>query len=208
VDKNYRRSRLPYLIVSILLVFASSAVRADVTGSIAGVVRDRAQAVVTGAKVTVTNVQTNLTQEATSGADGSYHFLALPAGTYKISATAQGFRPFATTDITVQVNDQLRIDITLQVGAVSEEISVTADTVHVEMENSQLGDVVDSKKMLALPLNGRSYLDLLGLQAGVAPTTAGTLLGNTQSDRRFRATSPMRAMSRLMASAKRQTRSS
>jgi hypothetical protein len=164
-------------------VFASSTARADVTGAITGVVRDRAQAVVTGAKVTVTNVQTNLTQEVTSGADGTYHFLALPAGNYRITATAPGFRPFATTDITVHVNDQLRIDITLQVGAVSEEISVTADTVHVETENSQLGDVVDSKKMLALPLNGRSYLDLLGLQAGVAPTTAGTLLGNTQSDR-------------------------
>jgi len=183
VNKNYRWFRLPYLIVSILLVFASSTARADVTGAITGVVRDRAQAVVTGAKVTVTNVQTNLTQELTSGADGTYHFLALPAGNYRITATAPGFRPFATTDITVHVNDQLRIDITLQVGAVSEEISVTADTVHVETENSQLGDVVDSKKMLALPLNGRSYLDLLGLQAGVAPTTAGTLLGNTQSDR-------------------------
>ena len=183
MDENYRRFRLPCLIVSILLVLASGAARADVTGSITGTVRDRAQAVVTGAKVTVTNVQTNLTQEVTSGADGTYHFLALPAGNYRITATAPGFRPFATTDITVQVNDQLRIDITLQVGAVSEEISVTADTVHVETENSQLGDVVDSKKMLALPLNGRSYLDLLGLQAGVAPTTAGTLLGNTQSDR-------------------------
>jgi hypothetical protein len=166
-----------------LLILASTAARADVTGSISGAVRDRAQAVVTGAKVTVTNVQTNLTQEATSGADGSYHFLALPAGNYKITATAAGFRPFATTDITVQVNDQLRIDITLQVGTVKEEVSITADSVHVETENSQLGDVVNSKQMLALPLNGRSYLDLLSLQAGVAPTTAGTLENNVNSDR-------------------------
>jgi len=183
VDKNYRRFRLSFLVVAILLVFAASAAHADVTGSITGTVRDRAQAVVTSAKVTVTNVQTNLTQEVTSGADGSYHFLALPAGNYRITATAPGFRPYATTDITVQVNDQLRIDILLQVGTVKEEISITADAMHVETENSQLGDVVDSKKMLALPLNGRSYLDLLGLQAGVAPTTAGTLLGNTSSDR-------------------------
>lgn len=182
MPKDYRTSTLLYLIVS-MVVFSATAVRADVTGSITGVVRDHAGAVVVGARVRVTNVQTNLTQDASSGPDGAYHFLALPAGTYKMTATVQGFRPFAATDITVQVNDQLRIDITLQVGAVSEEISVAANAVHVETENSQLGDVVDSKKMLALPLNGRSYLDLLGLQAGVAPTTAGTLLGNTQTDR-------------------------
>jgi len=83
----------------------------------------------------------------------------------------------------VQVNDQLRIDITLQVGAIAEMVDVSATAAHVETENTQLGDVIDSKKMLALPLNGRSYLDLLGLQAGVAPDTAGTLLGSTQSDR-------------------------
>ena len=178
MNKNYRRFRLAYLVVSVLLVFASSAARADVTGSITGVVRDRAQAVVTGARVRVTNIQTNLSQEATSAADGSYHFLALPAGSYRIAATAAGFRPYAASDITVQVNDQLRIDITLQVGTVKEEVSVAADVTRVETESTQLGDVIDSQKMLALPLNGRSYLDLLGLQAGVAPTTAGTIGGD------------------------------
>ena len=175
--EHLRRCRLQYLIVSVL-TFGSLVARADVTGSVSGVVRDRAQAVVAGAHVTITNTQTALTQVTTSGVDGSYHFLALPAGTYKISATAPGFRLYSATDITLQVNDQLRIDITLDVGAVKEEVSVTADTVHVETDNTQLGDVIDSKKMLALPLNGRSYLDLLGLQAGVAPTTAGTIGGD------------------------------
>ncbi len=148
------------------------------TGSITGVVRDRAQAVVTGAKVQITNVQTNFSQVTTSATDGSYHFLALPAGAYRITATSAGFMPYTATDITLQVNDQLRIDITLQVGTVKEEVSVSADMVHVETDSTQLGDVIDSKKMLALPLNGRSYLDLLGLQAGVAPTTAGTIGGD------------------------------
>jgi hypothetical protein len=152
--------------------------RADVTGAVNGVVRDRAQAVVTGAKVTIINVQTNLSQVVSSGADGSFHFLALPAGNYKITAAAAGFRPYTGTDITVQVNDQLHLDITLDVGAVSEHVDVSADVARVETENTQLGDVIDSKKMLALPLNGRSYLDLLGLQAGVAPDTAGTIGGD------------------------------
>jgi Carboxypeptidase regulatory-like domain len=171
---------LSYLIVLIGTLFTFSAIvaRADVTGSVTGVVRDRAQAVVTGAKVTIINVQTNLSQAVSSGTDGSFHFLALPAGSYKITATAAGFRPYTGTDITVQVNDQLHLEITLDVGAISEHVDVSADVARVETESTQLGDVIDSKKMLALPLNGRSYLDLLGLQAGVNPDTAGTIGGD------------------------------
>lgn len=169
---------LCYSIVSILLVLASSAAYGDVTGSVNGVVHDRANAVVANAKVTITNSQTNSSQTVTTGSDGTYHFLALTAGTYKITVTAPGFRSYTTNDITVQVNDQLRMDIPLQVGTVVEEVDVTANPVRVETENTQLGDVIDSQKMLNLPLNGRSYLDLLGLQAGVAPDTAGTIGGD------------------------------
>ena len=178
MDDCRRGFRLPYLIVSILCLFSAIVARADVTGSITGVVHDPAQAAVVGAKVQVTNVQTNFSQVTTTATDGSYHFLALTAGAYQITATFAGFKPYTATDITLQVNDQLRIDITLQVGTVKEEISISASAVHVETDSTQLGDVIDSKKMLALPLNGRSYLDLLGLQAGVAPTTAGTIGGD------------------------------
>ena len=69
----------------------------------------------------------------------------------------------------MKVNDQLRVDINLRVGNVKEEVSIAADAVQVETESTQLGDVIDSKKMLALPLNGRSYLDLLGLQPASLP---------------------------------------
>jgi hypothetical protein len=161
-----------------LIVIASNPALADVTGSLGGVVRDRAQAVVVGAKVTITNSQTNQSQSTVSASDGTYRFLSLTAGTYKISANVTGFRPYATNEITVQVNDQLKLDITLDVGTIMEVVDVSDSLVRVETESTQLGDVIDSKKMLALPLNGRSYLDLLGLQAGVAPTTAGTIGGD------------------------------
>jgi hypothetical protein len=99
----------------------------------------------------------------------------LPAGHYKVTATSTGFRQYSATDITLEVNDQYRLDITLDVGTVSEAVNVSANAVRVDTENTQLGDVIDSKKMLALPLNGRSYIDLLGLQAGVAPATAESI---------------------------------
>src|SRR5690242_3598482 len=181
--RSLSRAITSALLLLFATAFSSTMLRADVTGSISGVVRDRAQAVVTGAKVQVTNVQTNVSQETNTGSDGSYHFLALPPGNYKITATATGFRPYNITDITLEVNDQRRLDITLQVGAIVETVDVSATAVHVETESTQLGDVIDSKKMLNLPLNGRSYIDLLGLQAGVAPTTAGTVEGNTVSNR-------------------------
>jgi hypothetical protein len=182
MKKRNRRATLT-LLLAFATVFSSSLLRADVTGSILGVVHDRSQAVVAGAHVTVTNLQTNFIQETTSAADGSYRFLALPAGTYKLTATSAGFSQFATTDIDLKVNDQLHLDITLQVGNVKEEISISANAVQVESESTQLGDVIESKKMLALPLNGRSYIDLLGLQAGVAPATSSTPNSGIQQDR-------------------------
>jgi len=168
MSKHHFRIFLSILIVLITLTTAAL-LRADVTGSILGVVHDRSQGVVAGAKVVATNIQTNLKQETTSAADGSYRILALPAGNYKLTVTASGFRTFTETNIEVKVNDQLHFDVTLDVGTVTEHVEISANAVQVQTENTQLGDVIDSKKMLALPLNGRSYLDLLGLQAGVAP---------------------------------------
>ena len=167
-----------FVIVSILLL--PGMLFADVTGSILGVVHDPSQAVIKGARIKVTNTQTNLTLETTSADDGSYRFLALPVGTYTLNATMTGFQQFNATDIVLKVNDQLRVEIPLTVGNIKEEMTVAANSVQVETENTQLGDVIDSKKMLALPLNGRSYIDLLGLQAGVAPDTAGTIGGDRQ----------------------------
>ena len=159
-----------------VVAFAFAAMlRADVTGSIYGFVRDKSQAVVAGAKVTATNVETNLVKDTVSGPDGEYRLLALPAGTYKVEATAAGFQDYTTTGITVNVNDRLKIEIVLEIGAVKQAVSVEANAVQVETENTQLGDVIETKKLLSLPLNGRSYIDLLGLQAGVVPTTAGSI---------------------------------
>src|SRR6266550_3770227 len=163
------------LLLVLTMLFGPNVLRADVTGSILGVVRDSTQGVVAGAHIVATNVQNNFKQDTVSAADGSFRILALPAGDYKLTVTAPGFRTFTETDIKVKVNDQLHFDVTLDVGSVADHVEIVANAVQVQTESTQLGDVIDSKKMLALPLNGRSYLDLLGLQAGVAPATAETI---------------------------------
>jgi len=149
--------------------------RADVTGSIFGFVKDKSQAVVAGAHVTATNIETNQVKETVSSPAGEYRILALPAGTYKIQASATGFQDFEGTGITLNVNDRLELDVVLEVGSVKQAVSVEANAVQVETESTQMGDVIDTKKLLSLPLNGRSYIDLLGLQAGVIPVTSGSI---------------------------------
>jgi hypothetical protein len=166
------------LLLVLAALLGSNVVLADVTGSILGVVKDPTQAVVAGARVVATNVETNFNKETVSASDGTYRILALPAGIYKVTATATGFQQYNASDIDVKVNDQLRLDITLEVGSVQQQVNVEASAVQVQTESTQLGDVIESKKMLALPLNGRSYIDLLGLQAGVAPASAGTIGGD------------------------------
>src|SRR6201996_6218061 len=170
--------RLPIRLFA-FLTFAvlcwSSALHAQVTGAITGRVTDSSGAVVAGAKITATNANTNFTQDATTDAGGEYHLPALPPGTYTVKIVATGFQTFTTTAIDVKVNDQLRIDASLTVGGVEQNVSVEANTVQVESDSTQLGDVIESKQMLAMPLNGRSYLDLMALQPGVTPVTAGTI---------------------------------
>src|SRR5882762_9685020 len=131
-----RHSRVASTPLLVLAIIFSPTARADVTGSILGVVHDRTQAVVAGARIVATNVQTNFKQETVSTADGSYRILALPAGNYKLTATAPGFQQFTATNIDLKVNDQLRIDIALEVGSVQQEVSVSANAVQVETEST------------------------------------------------------------------------
>jgi len=170
---KFRRSMCVLLFGT--LSFLGSGVRADVTGSILGVVRDPTSAVIAGVQITVTNTETNQTQSTQSDGTGQYRILALSVGSYRLEASAQGFQKFVTTGIDLTVNEQKRVDITLQVGSIEQAVEVNATAVQVETTNTQLGEVIDTKKVLSLPLNGRSYIDLLGLQAGVVPTTVGSM---------------------------------
>ncbi len=147
----------------------------DVTGSLLGTVRDSSSAAVVGARVVATNIETNFSKESVSTAEGEYRILALRPGSYKVTVTAPGFDQFVGTGIDLKVNDQLRVDVTLRIGTVKESISVEANPVQVETESTQLGQVIGTKQILSLPLNGRSFIDLLGLQAGVAPTTSESI---------------------------------
>jgi hypothetical protein len=160
---------------------------ADVTGTVLGVVKDSSGAVVPGVKVTATNVETNLVTAAVTDGLGQYRILALPVGNYRVQATFTGFQPFVATGVVLEVNQQRRVDVVLHAGAAEQTVTVSASALQVETTSTQLGLVVEEKKILELPLNGRSYLDLMSLQPGVAPKStrgggAGTISVNGQRE--------------------------
>ena len=169
------------VLFTVLVLACSSILMADVTGSILGTVKDATGAMVPGVKITVTNPETNFTQSTTSDVGGQYRLLALPVGSYSLEASVQGFQRFDVTGITLSVNESRRIDVTLQVGNVQTSVSVEASALAVETSSSQLGEVINERKIMSLPLNGRSYIDLLGLQAGVVPVSSGSISGTSIS---------------------------
>lgn len=160
------------LLVTTSLWFAPP-LRADVTGSILGTVTDPTGAAVPGAKVTLHNEGTGLNRTATTDTSGSFDFLAVPVGEgYVVQVEAAGFQKSTQSGLKLLVNQRFHADFQLVVGAVTQTINVSAEAAQVETTSTQLGDVIEDKKMSTLPLNGRSYLDLLGLQAGVVPITS------------------------------------
>ena len=164
-----------FFFLCVLLLLNTHSLWADVTGSILGYVHDASGAVVPNAHVVVTEATTGLRREAVTDSQGQYVFLALPPGAYQVVATATGFDQATINNIDLKVNDKLRIDPVLKVGNVQENVSVEANTLQIQTESTQIGSTLESAEILAMPLNGRSYLDLLALQPGVAPTTSGTL---------------------------------
>ncbi len=170
-------------ILGLGLLLAAVASWATITGSISGIVTDPTGAVIPNAEVSVTNEGTSISQTVRTDSLGAYSFLAMAVGEYKLEIKASGFESYRQTGIKLNAADHLRVDASLKVGQVTQAVEVTASAVHVETANTQLGDVIQSRTMESLPLNGREFTNLLGLQPGVAPELSnsyGNFFGTTQ----------------------------
>lgn len=153
---------------------------ADVTGAVLGRVIDQSGAAVAGAKITLTNETTGRARELTTDSNGAYEFLAVPVGTgYSVEVEAPGFKKGRQQGITLTVNQDFRADFQVTVGQVAEKVDVSARTSQVETNTNELGNVIESSTIVAVPLNGRSYTDLLALQPGVAPVQSVSGGGET-----------------------------
>src|SRR5579872_3879036 len=143
----------------------------DATGKISGVVTDPTGAVVPGAKITVTNLDTNLNKQSTTDSSGFYQVFPLPIGRYKVAAVAQGFEQVIVAPRSpLEINQTMRVDIPLQIGKISDTVTVESVANMVETQNATIGATVTGDAIFELPLNGRNTLDLLKTQPGVTPT--------------------------------------
>jgi hypothetical protein len=154
---------------------------AAANGSLSGTLKDQTGAVVADAKITLINTTLKSEYKAGSNGQGFYSFPTLPVGHYDLTIEATGFKTQKKTNLTVDTDAALKLDAVLTVGQHSENIMVTAEAASIETQvdtvATHLGEVVTGSQMTALPLNGRSYTDLLPTQPGVAPVS--TLLANS-----------------------------
>ncbi len=147
----------------------------SVTGSIVGTVTDTTGSVIPGATVDALNVDTGVKTSTKTNGDGSYSLPDLPVGHYNIQIEAKGFSELKETGVVLDVNTALRVNAKLEVGSVNQQLEVSANAVQVDTISTQLGEVIGSRSMTSLPLNGRSFTDLLALQPGVVPTSTESL---------------------------------
>jgi hypothetical protein len=163
------------LSLSIFSALAFSCVAQETTATLLGVATDSSGAILPNVTIRVTNLATNTSRETRSDASGSYSLPFLPAGDYSITATVAGFQAQKVDRITLQVQQAARVDFQLKVGDVNESVNVSASAAILQTENATVGTVIDSGKILDLPLNGRNFIQLAQLIPGVNPGTPGSI---------------------------------
>lgn len=152
----------------LFIALSCSAIAQTTTGTVTGRVTDAADASMSGTEVTLRNTRTGVEQKTQTREDGFYVFPLVPPGAYRVQIAKEGFQQFAT-EFELTVNQTARIDVSLKIGQVSESVTVDERAVLLESETSSLGEVITSKQIEELPLNGRNPFALASLSAGVVP---------------------------------------
>src|SRR6266853_2109060 len=155
-------------------VFAQSA-------ALTGTVKDTSGAVLPGAAITVKHIETGLTRTAQADSSGSFSVVSLPVGQYEITAEKMGFRKEVRNGINLAVAQQAVVDLTLQVGSIDQQVTVTGEAPLVNTTVSSTSGLISESQLKDLPLNGRSFDQLLTLNPGTANSTSNTFNGNSWS---------------------------
>ena len=163
-------ARVSSLVVLTLFTIALSTPQASAqqaTAQVTGKVQDPSGAIVVGAEFTLTNSNTGVSRKTTSNKDGDYLFTLVPIGTYQLSVRQKGFQRYEQKGITLEINQNAKVDIALQVGATTEVVEVNSNATQVDTQSATLGKVESEQRILSLPLVERDTMQLGLLQAGV-----------------------------------------
>ena len=143
------------------------------TGAIEGTVTDAQGKYLTGARITIKQPATNLTRVSQTSDAGIYRFDSLPVGVYEVRVEADGFQPKLLTSVEVQIGQVVRLDAVLEIGKISDVLTVVEQAPLVEASTPTIGEVIDNRRIEDLPLNGRNFLQLGLLASGTAPAAQG-----------------------------------
>ncbi len=141
-------------------------------GTISGTVSDTSAGKMSGVAVVLKNEKTGVQRTTSTNADGVYAFPELSIGSYEVDVNSIGFQAFQRTGLHLGANTSVRVDVTLQLGAHSDVVSVTDSALQVATAETQMGDTITGPTVISTPLNGRSFTDLLALQPGVVPISS------------------------------------
>jgi hypothetical protein len=170
--KNLAKAARVVVCAMIAILCTAAIATAQDTGYISGTVTDKSGAAVAGAQVVISDTSGNATHPTTTNGDGAYVVAGLPGGSYNIEVTAKGFQKYAAKGVVLDVAAKVRVDIQLTVGAITEEVVVTGESVaQVETQSSSIGSTISGKQVEQLELNGRNFTQLVTLSPGVVNQT-------------------------------------
>ncbi|MBI4458725.1 MAG: carboxypeptidase regulatory-like domain-containing protein, partial [Acidobacteria bacterium] len=165
---------LTMIVLGLVFLFSSAALAQTATGSITGTARDTSGAVVPNATVTIKHLESGLTRTAETDANGNYSVPSLPVGQYEVTSEKEGFKQQVRRGITLVVGQQAVVNMTLEVGNVAQQVTVTAEAPLVNTTLSSTSGLVGEKEVKDLPLNGRSFDQLLTLNVGTTNYTSNS----------------------------------
>src|SRR5262245_39144498 len=160
-------------VVCLITLACVPAMAQTTTGSIVGSVTDKTGALIPGAAITVTNTDTGSTNKTVTDSSGNYAVTPLPVGHYSVTVEARGFKKSISGGITLNLQDRIGVNVVLELGQITETVEVQGVAAPLQTDTSYLGQVVDSQKIVDLPLNGRFFTRLAVLTAGTLPTAPG-----------------------------------
>jgi Carboxypeptidase regulatory-like domain len=166
-----RAAIIKLLVLTVFVCFPLLFVKAQTTAQVAGTVSDASGAAVPDAQVQITDTDTNAVRTVETAGDGTYDFPNLPIGPYRLEVSKQGFTKYVQAGIVLQVNTNPTVNITLQVGAVTQTVEVQANAAMVETQSTGVGQVIQPEQVVDLPLNGRQVTQLIALSGAAVNTT-------------------------------------
>src|SRR6266567_208031 len=167
---------MKYIVAALLMLIVQrqSVAQAVANATIHGGVTDASGAAVPGAQVKATQTAIGQSSATTSGSDGAYVLPNLPIGPYKLEVSAPSFSTYVQSGLSLQVGNNVQVNVVLQVGTVSQEVQVSANAAMVETQDTAISEIVDQRRIVELPLNGRQATDLILLSGGAnVPPGAG-----------------------------------